>query len=87
MVSHAGVFTVNGTVVGTSVKAKAIYRVVGVEPLVPGPIRIIAASVGETQGVLAGGDLLTFKFTFKAGAQAPPTTISVKVSRLEIWQS
>ncbi|WP_246293904.1 discoidin domain-containing protein [Paenibacillus planticolens] len=33
MVSHAGVFTVNGTVAGTSVKAKAIYRVVGDEPV------------------------------------------------------
>ncbi|NHW36028.1 hypothetical protein GQF04_15675, partial [Paenibacillus aceris] len=35
MVSHAGVFTVNGTVAGTSVKAKATYRVAGVAESTP----------------------------------------------------
>ncbi|GMX63724.1 hypothetical protein Elgi_32210 [Paenibacillus elgii] len=35
MVSHAGVFTVNGTVAGTSVQAKATYRVAGVAESTP----------------------------------------------------
>ncbi|MBP1965347.1 discoidin domain-containing protein [Paenibacillus aceris] len=146
MVSHAGAFTVNGTVAGTSVQAKATYRVAGVaesthlatltgtqqvnpgqtfevkmgmtgvtqsvyqqvyaqdltlhyDPMklqldsvtslkegfqvidqkeaVPGHVRIVAASVGATQPVLAQGDVLNFKFTVKSATQATNTTISV----------
>ncbi|MBP1964951.1 discoidin domain-containing protein [Paenibacillus aceris] len=52
-------------------------QVIDQEEAVPGHVRILVASVGADQGVLAQGDLLTFKFTAKPVTQATTTSISV----------
>ncbi|MFD0616118.1 LamG-like jellyroll fold domain-containing protein [Paenibacillus sp. GCM10027629] len=52
------------------------FEVIDHKEIVPGKIRIVAASVGGKQGVSAEGDLLKFKFTVKSGP-ADNTTVSV----------
>ncbi|WP_054027488.1 discoidin domain-containing protein [Bacillus sp. FJAT-28004] len=51
------------------------FQVIEQKETAPGQIRIIASSVEASQGVLAQGDLLNFKFTAKSATDA--TTISV----------
>jgi|GEM_PF-3108713 len=53
------------------------FQVIEQKEMVPGHIRIVAASVGANQTVQAEGDVLAFKFTAKSAAQAADTTISV----------
>ncbi|MFC5449957.1 DUF7402 domain-containing protein [Paenibacillus aestuarii] len=53
------------------------FQVIAQKEAVPGQVRIIVASVGANQGVLAQGDLLALKFTAKSVAQATNTIISV----------
>ncbi|MFD0616149.1 carbohydrate-binding protein [Paenibacillus sp. GCM10027629] len=56
------------------------FQVIDKMESVPGKIRIVAASVKENQGMLgvpAQGDLLSFKFKVKSGAQATNTAVSV----------
>ncbi|WP_314584853.1 LamG-like jellyroll fold domain-containing protein [Paenibacillus terrigena] len=53
------------------------FEVIDHKEIVPGQIRIVAASVGGKQGVSAQGDLLKFKFTVKSDTQATDTTVSV----------
>ncbi|MFD0616064.1 discoidin domain-containing protein [Paenibacillus sp. GCM10027629] len=53
------------------------FKVIEQKELVPGHIRIVAASVGADQGVQAQGDLLSFTFTAKSAAQVAETTLSV----------
>ncbi|GMX63715.1 hypothetical protein Elgi_32150 [Paenibacillus elgii] len=52
-------------------------QVIDQKEAVPGHVRILVASVGANQGVLAQGDLLAIKFTVKPVTQATSTTISV----------
>ncbi|WP_246302504.1 cohesin domain-containing protein [Paenibacillus plantarum] len=53
------------------------FQVIEQKEAVPGHIRILVASVGANQGVLAQGDLLTIKFTAKPVTQATSSTVSV----------
>ena len=53
------------------------FKVIEQKVMVPGHIRIVAASVGANQGVPAQGDLLKFKFTVKSDTKATDTTVSV----------
>ncbi|WP_314584846.1 carbohydrate-binding protein [Paenibacillus terrigena] len=53
------------------------FEVIDHKEIVPGHIRIVAASVGAKQGVSAQGDLLKIKFTVKSAAQAADTIVSV----------
>jgi hypothetical protein len=53
------------------------FQVIDQKEAMPGHVRIVAASVGSNQGVLAQGDLLNFKFTVKSVTQATNTAISV----------
>ncbi|MFD0616122.1 discoidin domain-containing protein [Paenibacillus sp. GCM10027629] len=52
------------------------FKVIEQKEMVPGYIRIVAASVGANQGVPAQGDLLKFKFTVKSDTKATDTTVS-----------
>jgi len=53
------------------------FEVIDHKEIVPGQIRIVAASVGADQGVPAQGDLLKFKFMVKPDTKATDTTVSV----------
>ncbi|MFD0616116.1 endonuclease/exonuclease/phosphatase family protein [Paenibacillus sp. GCM10027629] len=53
------------------------FEVIDHREIVPGQIRIVAASVGGKQGVSAQGDLLKFKFTVKSEVQETDTAVSV----------
>ena len=52
------------------------FKVIEQKEMMPGHIRIVAASVGANQGMAAQGDLLKFKFTVKSDTKATDTTVS-----------
>lgn len=53
------------------------FQVIDQKEMMPGHVRIVAASVGANQGVLAQGDMLKLNFTTKSVTQATYSTISV----------
>lgn len=57
--------------------SKEGFEVIDQKETVPGHIRIVAASVGTNEGVLAQGDVLKLKFTVKPATQATRLTVSL----------
>ncbi|WP_314584763.1 cohesin domain-containing protein [Paenibacillus terrigena] len=53
------------------------FQLIDQKEVMPGHVRIVAASVGSNQGVLAQGDMLKFNFTAKSVTQATYSVVSV----------